>query len=287
MCPATRMAYFFPVTTTPLAMRAGLHPFGEDFGNGDRDRDFFLIDDDAPRYRAAKAGVTDDRHATVDDTPAHHGVHRAVLSFVRERLAAEHDLALPALDDLDDDTPMAARYRALQDGVQEDFAVLHRGPDDDGDTIALSVCFPSGWRPERLRGASFQGIHVPVPGFAKNPAAARSMVQAMVERGPYVRFVWTISADDHLDHHPDHGRRLAWDGATRGFLRLERQVTVPFPNVGGSLFLIRTYLRPFGTLSGQERQTLHEAVAVMPDDIAAYKGLLAGRDRILALLSDP
>jgi hypothetical protein len=280
-----RPATFFPVTTTPLAMRAGLHPFGEDFGNGERDRQFFLLDDEATRYREAARAVVDDRHAVVDDGPARHAVHRAALTFVRERLAAEHGLQLPALADLDDNTHMRARYDALRDAIQEDFAVLHRGVDDAGDAIALFVCFPSGWRPERLKGADFAGIHGPVPDFVKKPAAAQSMVRAMVERGPYVRFVWTVSADDHLDHHPEHGRRDPFTAATTSaWLRVERQVTVPFPDVGGSLFLIRTFLRPFSSLSSAEKATLAEALRVMPDEVAAYKGLRAGRDHMLALL---
>jgi len=281
-----RPATFFPVTTTPLAMRAGLHPFGEDFSNGERDRQYFLRDDEAPRYQAAARAVVDDRHAVVDDTPVRHAVHREALTFIRERLATEHGLHLAALADLDDTTPMRTRYEAVRDAVQEDFAVLHRGVDDAGDAIALFVCFPSGWRPERLKGADFAGIHGPVPDFVKQPAAAQSMVRAMVERGPYVRFVWTVSADDHLDHHPEHGRRDAFTATTStAYLRVERQVTVPFPAVGGSLFLIRSFLRPFSTLTAAEKATLAEALRQMPDDVAAYKGLLAGRPRMLALLA--
>ncbi len=59
---------------------------------------------------------------------------------------------------------------------------------------------------------------------------------------------------------------------------------VPLNNVGGSLFLIRTFLRPFGGLHVDERAVLREAVAVMTADIATYKGLAPGRAHILALL---
>jgi hypothetical protein len=281
-----RPATFFPVTTTPLAMRAGLHPFGTDFGNGERDGHYFLLDDEAPRYRAAARAIVDPRHSVSDDTPARRAVHRAVLGFARDRLALEHGLRLDPLNDLDDDTPTVVRYAALRDAIQDDFAVLHRGPNDVGDAIALYVCFPSGWRPERLKGADFASIHGPVPEFAKKVAAAQSMVRAMVERGPYVRFVWTVSADDYLDHHPDHGHRVPFSSSTtNAWLRIERQVTVPFPEVGGSLFLIRTLLRPFSSLTATERATLAEALRVMPDDIAAYKGLLAGRPHMIALLT--
>ncbi|HEY1101003.1 MAG TPA: heme-dependent oxidative N-demethylase subunit alpha family protein, partial [Myxococcota bacterium] len=143
-----------------------------------------------------------------------------------------------------------------------------------------------GWRPELLRRASFAAIHEPVPGFVKDVRAARSMVKSMVERGPYVRFVWTISADDHLDHHPLHGRRrsLLEASASSCWLRIERQTTVPFTDVGGSLFLIRTLLRPLSALTTTERDVVAEALRVMPDEIAAYKGLAAGRAHVIALI---
>jgi hypothetical protein len=146
------------------------------------------------------------------------------------------------------------------------------------------VSFPSGWRPENIRGASFAGIHGPVPDFAKLDAAARSMVGAMVERGPYVRFVWTITADDRLDHHPDGSPRGAWRRDGPGWLRVERQVTVPFAAVGAALFLIRTYLYPFLSLSGAERTTLARALEAMPEAIAAYKGIAAFRATAIAAL---
>ncbi len=102
-------AIFFPVTTTPLAMRAGLQPFGVDFGNGERDAHFFLRDSDLQRYQRAKQAIVDDRHVVVADSDAQRAVHRAALEFVRDRLRAEHDVALPALTNLDDDRSLTQR----------------------------------------------------------------------------------------------------------------------------------------------------------------------------------
>jgi hypothetical protein len=280
-----RPAVYFPVTTTPLLMRAGLQPFGTDFGNGERDGHFFQLDDEAERYRAAKQAVVDDRHLVSADTAEHRAVHEAALAFVAQRLRAEHNITLAgtASDDVE------RRWHEVCALVQEDIAVLHRGTDDDGDVVMLNVCFPSGWRPELLRRSSFTAIHGPVPDFAKNPLASRSMVRGMVERGPYVRFVWTVSADDHLDHHPDHGRRAVFDDVMSPhqlWLRIERQTTVPLADVGGSLFLIRTYLRPFPSLDDDERRTLREALLAMPAEIAAYKGLARGQAIAAAVLAD-
>lgn len=162
----------------------------------------------------------------------------------------------------------------------------------------LHVCFPSSWRPERLLGASFSEIHQPVPGFAKNERAEQSMIKAMIDHGPYVRFVWTLSADDYLDHHPVFGESnnqnacaalpapiTQWQTASQGWLRVERQVSVGFPKLNAAVFLIRVYVYSFAQLSTRRRQTLANAVASMPEDIARYKAIAGHRKTILSLLS--
>ncbi len=99
-----------------------------------------------------------------------------------------------------------------------------------------------------IAGASFGEVHAPVPGFAESAAANDSMVRTMVERGPYVRFVWTLSADDHLDHHPDEGRRRPWSEGGSGWLRVERQVSVPFPRIAAANDLVFRYATNAPTL---------------------------------------
>ena len=158
--------------------------------------------------------------------------------------------------------------------VQEDFAVLHAGDDDAGRCVALDVRFPSGWRPELLRDASFEAIHGPVPDFPTSAAAARGMVRAMVDRGPYVRFVWTLTPDDALDQHPDvRDRRAGWAAGGPGVFRVERQVTVPLPRTRSSVFLIRVYRTPLDALAPWQQRQLIEALRVMPDEVRRYKSL--------------
>lgn len=273
---------YFPVKPAPLLMRAGLFPLGVDLGNGPLDHQYFQRDAHFRRYQQAKREVADGRHSVVSHSPPLQRAHEAALHWCAAQLAHEH--GDDAQEGLDPARPLWDRWQRVNRLVQEDFALLHRGQDDHGAAIAVFVSFPSGWRPERLKGASFFQIHEPVPDFADRELAAQSMVRAMVERGPYVRFVWTVSADDHLDHHPEEGRRAPLADATQGFLRVERQVTVPFPDVDASLFLIRTYLTPFAELSRRERATLAEAIQLLPEPIARYKGLFEGRPRMLELL---
>lgn len=266
-------ARYFPVVPEPLRMQAGLIRFGTDFGNGEADRRFFQVDDERPRYLAAKRATPPERHVIAGDDDAAISARRAALAWMRETLAAE---APEVLREADADRDARDDLDAIARAVQEDLAVMAlatEGEPSDARAVALDVRFPSGWRPERLAGASFARIHAPVPGFAKDDRAARSMVASMVGRGPYVRFVWTLSADDGLDHHPESGLRRGWEGATHGWLRVERQLTVPLPAASASVFLIRTYLYDLASLSAEQRDVLREALRAMPEDVRAYKKL--------------
>lgn len=286
--PLPPPARYFPVKPTPLRMEAGLLRFGTDLGNGAADRLFFQVDDELERYLVAKRAATASRHAVLARDDAEVRVHATVLAWLRETLGREHPerLAAAAADASRDlaTGPEATAYAAIARTVQEDLVVIRRLPDGSSSAIMVDVAIPSGWRPERIHGASFGTIHGPVPAFAKDHRAERSMLDAMVDRGPYVRFVWTVNADDHLDHHPEEGRRLPWTRDASGFLRVERQVTVPFTACDASLFLIRVYVYPFSSLTPEQRDVLARAIEAMPDEIAAYKSLAASRGVVLDVL---
>lgn len=288
-------ASYFPVHPAALRMRAGLARFGTDFGNSERDRHFFQIDDHlgptlqakhAPALRGSRAPLVA-RHRLCESE-----AHPAILEWMRRTLAREHpERFADGLPDSASGGPECGAptsdFDALLRCVQEDAAVVQRLPHPDGGDVAtmLHVCFPSDWRPERLLGASFRTIHAPVPGFADDEAFARGMLDAMVERGPYVRFVWILSGDDVLDHHPDEGGRVSWQQAVRGWLRVERQVTVGFPEWNAALFLIRTYLYSFEEIGSQRRAVIARAIDSMPEEVARYKGIAGHEARIHRLLA--
>jgi dimethylamine monooxygenase subunit A len=268
---------YFPVTPEPLRMQAGLVRFGSDFGNGEADQRFFPRDATTPHYLDEKARVlaghpARDAYAVASDSDE--GCVRAAQAWLCETLQREGQGELSGL----------ARS-ALGRELVEDFAVLRLDETGADRTLWLHACFPSGWRPEHVIGQSFAAIHARIPAFEAVARKATSLVEAMVTRGPYVRFVWTISADDELDHHPDEGRRLAWSAETaRGFLRVERQTIVPLPASASCVFLIRTYLYEFAELSRENRAILATALQRMPPEILRYKGLSQALPRALELL---
>lgn len=258
-------------------MQAGLARFGTDFGNGEADQRFFPRDATTTRYLAEKARVLaaqPTREASRLESPADEACVVAAHAWFVETLRREGHAATAELS-----------RAALGRELVEDFAVLRRDETGADRVVWLHACFPSGWRPEHVIGHSFARIHAPIPAFDAVAKKAGSLVEALVTRGPYVRFVWTVTADDELDHHPEQGRRLAWsDTSARGFLRVERQTTVPLPMVSGCVFLIRTYLYDFAELSPDNRHTLAQALAQMPLEIARYKSLTTARPRALQLL---
>lgn len=278
---------YFPVEPTPLHMRARLRRFPADCGNGALDGRYFQLDDAAPRYRDAKQRPARpggppprDRWSMRDDTPARQAALDAVRSWVEATLAVEAPAVAAALTAVD----RRGWWWALSAAVQEDLVVMHRGP-AAGEPILMHVSFPSAWRPEALVEADFADIHGPVPGFVDTAAQAVSMFETMVERGPYVRFVWALVADAVLDHHPDEGGARPWTADAAGFLRVERQITVPFPGVGASLFIIRTFVTPFAALSGAERAVISAALDVMPAEVRRYKGMVGNEGHIAAALA--
>jgi hypothetical protein len=263
-------------------MSPGLLRFGTDFGNAAADRQFFQQDATRGEYLTEKRRILDARPARLRqlDDGRSRALLGAVANWMRRTLKEEDARGGVSLDPASN-----AAFRELSLAIQEDFAIVEQTDAGADRLILLSVCFPSGWQPERLLGKDFSFVHGPVPAFEAVQKKRRQLVSAMVERGPYVRFVWTVTPDAALDHHPVDAPRKPWSEVDGGVLRVERQVTVPFPQHKGALFLIRTYRYAFSELATSERATLRSALTFMPPDIARYKGLSTSLPLILERLA--
>lgn len=259
MHPATTPLYL--AFDEPLG-QPGVHRFGADFGQGPLDARFFQPSE------AHERGVW--RDAPCGDDPADAFVHRAALDWLDATLARE--LGDDGNDEGEDDGENGPRARYLRRvmRVAEDVVVVARGR-GEGDLRFVHVRAPSGWRPERALGASLATLHAPVPGLLERAPASR-LVQMMVERGPFVRFVWGVSTSGARDQHPDRVTRADWQDADRAFYRVERQVTVPLTRAEAALFLIRVYVHPVDALPPHVRGQLGEAIARTPPAMRAYKG---------------
>lgn len=129
---------------------------------------------------------------------------------------------------------------------------------------AAHVCFPSSWLPEEKMGKTWEEIHRPVP---MDLSSSSRIVRAMVNSGPFERFVWSVVYDDRYDFHPSREKSGFLAGGTV-LVKVERQVTVPFPELGCCLFALRQYL-----VRDYDREALARAIEGMTPEQREYKGL--------------
>lgn len=242
----------------------GLRPLGTDFGNGEWDRRAVWRTSELDRYLENKR-------------TAFSPVLRNGLSAEIET-AAQTALAL-ALSDYDVPTGETLDETALQ--FEDDLAVVTA--EGEGRAVYLNVKAPSHWAPESVIGRSFLQVHGEIPGMQAVNRGSAKLVEGMVRRGPWMRFVWGVESDDRLDQHPVHGPGRDFSATGRFWVRWERQVTLPLPEVEAALFLIRVGFTPDQAIS--DREPLRRAVESMNPDQRRYKGLDRDWSGLLRLLS--
>lgn len=197
--------------------------------------------------------------------------------------------------------PYRDLFDALASQIQEDLSVWMRSATETApDPMAgaenaakewmgaIHLCYPNHWSAEEKIGRTFNHVHIPVAGFGKLAKAAPGLVEMMTFKGPFTRFAWGVATDTELNHHPKNefqGRQF--DAANPGlYLRIERQTLTSFPDVGASLFTIRTYFLDCAKdLSASERDALSRAIDSMTPESLVYKGLTKTKEPIKAWLA--
>ena len=307
--------HYFPIERGRYDVGPGLFRFGTDFGNGQQDQRMFQIDSEFDRYRRNKL------EARREDLAKYYRIERyaraearTVAKFITTRLAKEYPqyFAVTEADKLlelacgltgerlqfDGDfnlvgtkgqasstTPeYVSALDALTCQVQEDLSVVSARTKGEHWISAIHACAPNYWAPSDKIGKSFASVHAPVAGMDQTNRAQQAMIDAMIFKGPFVRFTWGLTTDKYLNHHPvpapGHDP-LLWRGrdfspeAPHLFLRVERQVAWGFPEIGCALFTIRTYLTDCINVRGDtgKRNSLISAIEDMSDEQLAYKGL--------------
>ncbi|UCE31806.1 MAG: DUF3445 domain-containing protein, partial [Burkholderiales bacterium] len=76
--------------------------------------------------------------------------------------------------------------------------------------------------------------------------AAPALGSAMLTRGPFERYVWTVADSPALSRHPAITEPAPVRGLEDLYFRCERQVILPLPAHGRALFLIRVFDAPLG-----------------------------------------
>lgn len=153
-----------------------------------------------------------------------------------------------------------------------------------------ALCFPSHWDLRSKLGRTVAEIHQPVP--ALNSTLGRSIDGFLSKIRPGIsweRHNWGLSRSPELNQHPERNLPRLDESVNPEEIwwRLEDQSLVALPNSGGVLFGIRVSVHPLKVVLDHPaaREGLRQAIRSMPDEMAAYKGFLNSRDRILKLLA--
>jgi hypothetical protein len=179
------------------------------------------------------------------------------------------------------DAPYLSLFDALSSQLQEDFAVCQLQDQLDW-MAAIHLCAPNHWAAADKIGKSFDVVHAPVPGMEKTMPHYGKMLQTIVQKGPFTRFVWGLATDTRLNHHPVEPPGMdpaLWKGRKPQAdhpelcLRVERQNLVGFPDAQAFLFTIRTFHYEVDALDSQEKDSLLSAIESMSEASLAYKGI--------------
>ncbi len=306
---------YFPIEKGIYELGPGLRSLGTDLGNGEMDKVVFQIAADFSRFRANKLKARQesfDKYIQKKDLSAL--AEKTVAQFILEHLLVNY----PALFSLTKSDPQLLRCRLTEDQISFDSdyqlrafkpaqnwgqdllprdlldALLLQLPEDisilqkegEQDWLAyLNLCSPSHWAAEDKIGLNFKAVHSPIPGIEKMLKASDNLTEAMIHKGPFVRFVWSFVTDTRLNHHPiaPAGEDpVQWKGrsfnkeATEPFqLRVERQTTTGFPEANASLFTIGLSFIPASEIQKNDlwRKNLKSALESMTPESKFYKGV--------------
>lgn len=148
------------------------------------------------------------------------------------------------------------------------------------------VCFPSSWEFAEKLGLPLDAIHDVVPGL--NPALGARIQSGLHRLRPghtWERANWGLSRFSDRNQHPTRGLRPVDGTEALGelWLRVERQALVALPLSRGVLFGIRIAVCRLDQLAENAvlRAGFRRALSTMPEPMARYKHIEAGRAKIL------
>ncbi len=317
-------ARYFPLDKGVYEVAPGLRPLGTPFGNGAADGLVFQIDREYAAFRENKSACRAERLSKYYvESGFRPEIAGRVAKFMADKLVSEHprwfswipseprrlacaltgetlvftpDFELARVDGSAFSPAYASAFDALCCQVQEDVAVVTADEAGADRLRALHLCSPGYWAAEEKIGKNFFAIHAPVPGIEKVNAASSAIVRMMIERGPFVRFVWGFTTDRRLNHHPEPPPGISeseWRGrdfpAKPFTLRVERQLTWGLPEINSALFFIRVYYLDGASIRAnpKERALLRSSLASLSAESRRYKGVEGKLDAILAWLGAP
>lgn len=297
MSPAAANPFYAPYAAGQTGFQIGLKPLDP--------HDWIEPDGQAAAQFANKAALLAERHdEVVAEMPGSRAAQQELLSLLSQYLLRQYpDLysregnvvhvgpAAAAVDIADQNLSPIDRAGRL---VQEDLCLMQV---KDGAHVltAASLCAPSVWRLADKLGQPLHDIHGHVPDFADGmaPRVERIFTHLKVD-APVWRLNWSVMTEPTLflpgRKHDRSGQRLAGLVAqTAGdklWLRVERQTLRRLPATGAIVFTIKTHVDPLRAIGERPDMLrgLRDAVAGMPEGMAAYKAMAPIRDALIGWL---
>ncbi len=310
-----KIANYFPLADGKYHVRPGLFSLDTDFGNSQQDQRTFQIDHEFKRYRdnkltahkeqlskyycAQRFDVNHSRYLTrylintlCSEYPDYFNVTKCNRGqMFKSKLTNDTVILSNDYELLESQkTNYSDSLDAIMMQVQEDLAIL-----SEHDYIAcLHLMAPNFWAASEKIGKSFNSIHSDVAEIDTIIKNSTSIIQAMIHKGPYVRFAWGLTTDNELNHHPqclitqnsesNHGRSFDSNNPNL-YLRIERQVINGLPEIKSALFTIRSYLYKVDKFDSAKIQCIINAINSMTESQLSYKGLYSSKLAIIRWLS--
>lgn len=323
-----KLPVYFPIERGLYEVGPGLRSLDHDFGNPEFDGKIFHITKNFPLYRQNKLEARQERlekyyckknlSATRESTLASFLISRFCLEYPQlfelqenvlfcrhtgDKISFNSNYSLtnfksnlaeirPQVNDIID---------ALALQVEEDIALVCREMSESSSRDHLGLlhlCSPSHWAAEDKIGMNFFDIHVDIPGIEKVNRVADKLVDTMITKGPYVRFIWSFVTDQRLNHHPVAPEGIdpvMWKGRSFNemaeipfYFRIERQVTWGFPEIDSSLFTIGVTFMPGTAVKNNPlyRDQLISALHSMSPESRVYKGVANCFDQLINWLQN-
>ncbi len=178
---------------------------------------------------------------------------------------------------------------ALGGAVEPDVLLLSADADGRFRLRGGALCFPTGWALEEKIGHTMEFIHGGVPGLNREIGVPIQQFMERLRAGAgFLRDNWGIAATDELNLHPARGLAAPCEPVVmeRLWLRVEHQILARLPESGGVVFGIRIALHRLDTVRGDRvaARGLAQALATMPEEMAAYKRLEGIREALVRKL---
>jgi hypothetical protein len=313
---------YFPIENGLYTLTPGLKALGVDFGNQEFDKKVFHLTPDFPLFRKNKIDCRQERLSKYFcqknlSTDKVQNLAKFILdqlimeypqvfSFNGKTLFCSHTNDQIGIDEHYNlekffnpsevlNPPVSDLIDALALQIQEDIALVCKEQEKDFLGL-LHLCSPSHWAAEDKIGMNFFDVHAPIPGIQKVNKIAGKLVETMIEKGPFVRFIWSFVTDERLNHHPEappgidpiewRGRSFNQDQKPPFYLRIERQVTWGFPVNESALFTIGvSFISGLDIKNNSERRSeLVSALKSMTPESRDYKGVAHCFDKLILWL---